>query len=285
MEVPVPEPTNGETEFAVQAEPPLTKILNTQSEPAVKASSGKTEYAHLLSYFKYLVTLTGAFLAVMVAVAGVLFYSNLKDVREDAKQEATRVATTEAKARVSEAFDEKNINALILEAAQRRVGTISDKLIEQQLGTRLVPIEQRIAVIGQISECDMRMRMGFRSGLDDLNKIIKTTTDSDSARFGKATLATVTENYETRVQESIKQNGQKGMQNLQTYFLKLGRPQISVPSNLRMVVQTISNDNDLNAVAAAFAAFRDLTGADAKMFDFAAVAKWCSQNQGKCESP
>lgn len=33
-----------------------------------------------------------------------LFYSNLKDVREDAKQEATRVATAEA--RVSQAFDE-----------------------------------------------------------------------------------------------------------------------------------------------------------------------------------
>jgi hypothetical protein len=89
------------------------------------------EYDRLFSYFKYLVTITLGSITIILAAAGVLFYSNIKDVREDARQEATRVATAEAKARVAQAFDEKNINAMILQAAQDKVGTVTDKLIQQ----------------------------------------------------------------------------------------------------------------------------------------------------------
>jgi H+/gluconate symporter-like permease len=100
----------------------------TDSTPSNPTSSPQIEYQSLLSYFKYLVALSGIFVAVVVTVGGYMFHSNLKDVREDAKQEATRVATTEAKNRVTEAFEEKNINALILAAAKDKVGTITDTL-------------------------------------------------------------------------------------------------------------------------------------------------------------
>ena len=122
-------------------------------------SSAQLEYDRLIAYFKLLITVTGSVLGVIVIVAGALLYTNLKDAREDARQEATRVATTEAKARVAEAFDEKNINAMILQAAQDKVGTVTDKLIQQQLATRLGSLQQKISVMGQISESDMRMRI------------------------------------------------------------------------------------------------------------------------------
>ena len=205
----------------------------------------------------------------------------MKDVRDDAKQEATRVATTEAKASVAQAFDEKNINAMILLAAQQKVGTITDKIIEQ-VTEKLRPVQQRISLTGQISESEMRMRMGFRSELD---KLLKSTSDADVVRFGRSTLAKVSEDYDARLQEDVKTSGNKAMQALGMYFTSRHRPQESVPGNLRGVVQVIYHDSDLNAVAGAFLAFRELTGASVKMFDFAAITSWCLQNQTKCENP
>jgi hypothetical protein len=55
----------------------------------------------------------------------------------NAKEEANRVATAEAKNRVAEAFNEKNINQMILQAATDKIGTITDKMIQDQVATRL----------------------------------------------------------------------------------------------------------------------------------------------------
>jgi hypothetical protein len=245
-------------------------------------SGSQSEYDHLLSFFKHLVTLATAFIGFLVAVTSVLYFSSRKDIREDAKQEATRVATLEAKARVIEQFDEKNINAMILSAAQQKVGTVTDKLIEQQLTSKLQPIQQRIIVIGQISESETRMRLGFRSGLEDLNRLIRATNDPDIIRFGKSTLATTAEHFDVRLQEMKKQSGQSGLPYLQLMFARQGRPQSSIPSSLHDVVQMINHDANLDSVAAAFEAFRGMTGENVKMFDFGAIASWCSQNQAKC---
>jgi len=256
--------------------------------PSPQVPNVGAEYDHLLSYFKYLVTLTTVVIGLLIAVGAWIFHSSMKDVREDAKQEATRVAAVEAKARVTEAFAEKNINAMILSAAQEKVGTITDKLINQQLTSKLGPIQQRISLVGRISESEMRMRLGFRAGLDELDTLLRNTNDPDVVRFGKSTLATASQDFETRLQENIKQQpqpGMKAMQMLQVYLMNQRRPQESIPSNLQGVVQLIYHDSDLNAVAPAFGAFRDFTAENVKMFDFDAVRTWCSRNQPKCQTP
>lgn len=97
----------------------------------------------------------------------------------------------------------------------------------------------------------MRMRMGFRSDLDDLNRIIRFTTDADTANFARTMFGNMTQDYETRVQESMKRNTQNAMQYLQFYFMNVRRPQDEIPSNLQMVVHVISSDDDLNAVGPA----------------------------------
>jgi hypothetical protein len=259
--------------------PPPVKIDTGEIN---KADPAGAEYRHVLSFFKYLVTLTTTAITILLAIGAFLFYSNLREVREDAKQEATRVATVEARERVAIAFDEKNINAMILSAAEKKVGSITDRLIEQQLTAKLQPLQQRIALIGRISECEMRMRMGFRAGLDELNDVLGETRDLDILRFSRATLSTTTDDFETRLREDASRNSLKGMAMLQNVMLKQGRPQQSVASSLHDVVQLIRQETDLNIVALAFGAFRELTGENVKMFDFAAVTKWCSQNQGKC---
>jgi hypothetical protein len=255
----------------------------TEPNPSNPVSPSQFEYDHLLSYFKDLVKLTTTAISVLIIAGGVLFYSNMKDVREDAKQEATRVATSEAKAAVAEAFNEKNINGLFLSAAQQKVGTITDKMIEQQLTSKLRPVQERIVLIGQISESEMRMRMGFRSGLDELTGLLKRTADPDVLRFGRSTLAATSQDFETRLQEGVKGFGGKAMPVLQTYLINtLHRPQQSMPGSIHDVVQIIHQDADLNAVGGGFLAFRELTGEQVKMFDFGSITSWCSQNQGKC---
>ena len=250
------------------------------------AASSQAEYDHLLSFFKYLVTLTMVVLGVCIAIGAYLFHSNMRDVRDDAKVEATRVATSEAKARVTEAFDEKNINAMILAAAQEKVGKLTDKLIEQQLTEKLRPIQQRISLVGQISESEMRMRMGFRSGLDAVNAILKSTTDPEVLQFAKLTLATAGQDFDTRLQENVRVMGGQALPVLQMYLINQRHiTQQSLPTNIHDVVELIYHDADLNVVAGAFLAFRDFTGAKVKMFDVVAVEAWCSNNQPKCKAP
>jgi hypothetical protein len=240
------------------------------------------EYDRLLSYFKYLVAITGTFITVILVAAGALFYSNMRDVRADAKDEANRVATAEAKARVAQAFDEKNINTLILQAAQDKVGTVTDKLIQQQLETRLGPLQQKISFMGQISESDMRMRMGFRGGMDDLNRLLKSTNDADVLKFANTTMTAVGQDFDTRMQENVTRMGGQAL------FALQNTPALAIagqsPANLHDVVQVIDQNPELNTVATAFLAFRQLSGENVKMFDRTAVTSWCSRNKPKCET-
>jgi hypothetical protein len=83
----------------------------------VAMSDAEALYTSLLAYFKHLVWLTGGALTVVVLVGGYLFHSNLqdslRDIRHDAKAEASRVATEESGKAVKTAFDEKNVKELI----------------------------------------------------------------------------------------------------------------------------------------------------------------------------
>jgi len=55
-------------------------------------------------------------------------------------------------------------------------------------------------------------------------------------------------------------------------------------SDLGGVVHVINEDQDLNGVAIATLIFRQMTGyKDVKMFDFAAVNKWCASHEPQCK--
>jgi hypothetical protein len=262
--------------------PPTAPPAAGPSVPPIPTSSAQIEYDRLISYFKLLITVTGSVLGVIVVVAGGLLYTNLRDAREDARQEATRVATAEAKARVADAFNEKNINQMILQAAQDKVGTVTDKMIQDQVATRLGPIQQKIVTLGQIDDSNMRMRMGFRDGLDDLTRIKKTATDADIARFANTTMTSVSRDYETRAQADANRFGGNAlfaMQNTTAILATFGQR----PNDIHDVVQVINKSDDLNPISLAFIAFRQLSGENVKMFDLAAVTSWCSRNKPKCE--
>jgi hypothetical protein len=256
--------------------------MTESSHSGHSANAGHVEYDRLFSYFRYLVAITIGSITIILTAAGIFFYSNLRDVRADAKEEANRVATAEAKARVAEAFNEKNVNQMILQAAQDKVGTVTDKLIQQQLESRLGPIQQKISFMGQISESDMRMRMGFRGGMDDLNRLLKSTNDPDVLKFANTTMTAVGQDYDTRMQENANRFGGQALFALQNTPVLAFAGQS--PANLHDVVQVIAQNPELNTVATAFIAFRQISGENVKMFDSAAVTSWCSRNKPKCEA-
>jgi hypothetical protein len=108
------------------------------------------------------------------------------------------------------------------------------------------------------------------------------TSDPDTLQFARSTLQITAQDYESSVIDQIKTLGQPSLVVLQRSMNRPGQV-LKSPTDLAGVVQIIDKDQDLNYVALAFLAFRDLTGEKVKMFDFAAVRTWCSSHEPKCK--
>jgi hypothetical protein len=257
----------------------------------------KSHYCELLQYFKHLVWLTGGAVALVVAVAGVLLYSNMRDVRQDAREQATHVATAEAERGVKQAFDEKNVNELVQKVAREKINAVTDnmieqkvspivdRVIEQQLSSKLQPIQQRILLIGRISECEARIHLAYRSALEELTTIMNETHDADARQFAHSTLITTSQGYDTFWQPVVdQQTNMSPFDKVRLQVEKPGLPQVEVVKDLGGVVRVINKNQDLNAVAIATIVFRGLTGnKDLKMFDFKAVNAWCASHEPQCK--
>ena len=185
---------------------------------------------------------------------------------------------------MEKAFEDKNINDQIQKAAQQKIGAITDRMIEQQITPKLQPIQKRVLMIGQITEDQARMRLGFRSGLDELNAVINSATDPDTLQFARSTLTTTAEDFEESwVEGPQKTSGQSWFDVLKGFTNRPQTPGWKSPQNLHELVELIKNDKHLDAVALGFLAFRELTGEKAKMFDLRGVNNWCSNHEPKCK--
>ena len=277
-----PLPDNDALLTALQEQQLSTRGLQNELQVA------KSHYGELLQYFKHLVWLTGGALGIVIFVGGYIFHTNLQDTLKDIKANATQLAATEAKNRVSEAFEEKNIKVEISDAARDKIGKITDKMIEQQLTSKLQPIQQRIILIGRISECEARIHTGFRSGLTELKSIIHDTQDPSVREFAQSTWTTTSEGYDSYYKTSVMWQGirtvpQQFMNYLnQTRFAHNGAT--DVVSDLSGVVRVINQDQELNNVAAATLVFREMSeDRNIKMFDFDSVNSWCANHEPKCK--
>jgi hypothetical protein len=270
---------------------PIPQPLSPEAEQKRmqgELEAAKSHYTELLAYFKHLVWLTFGALTLITLVGGYFFSSSLQNTLAAIKTNATQLAETEAKKRVSEAFEEKNIKAEIADVARDKIGTITDKMIEQQLTSKLQPIQQRIILIGRISECEARIHVGFRSALMELNTILREATDPSVRQFASSTLTTTTEAYDSFWQASPQwqaalhqPSSQLVMVLNQQRYVNGGSDPVS---DLGGVVHVINEDQDLNGVAIATLIFRQMTGyKDVKMFDFAAVNKWCASHEPQCK--
>lgn len=276
--------------------------------PSAPLLGAEAEYKSLLSLFKNLVWISGIGLSIitvaataLVAIGSYFFWANLRDVRQDAKEQAAHIATAEAERGVKQAFDEKNINELVQKVArekinavtdimlEQKIGPVADKMIEQHLTSQLQPIQQRILLIGRISECEARIHRGDRTSLEELTTIMDTTRDSDVRQFARSTLTIVTDAYESAYQNDLKilrTQVPKPLDILQTRIHTAGSPASVTLSSIGDAARMVRDDRDLDNVAIATIIFRDMTGdKNIKMFDFKAVSAWCASHEPKCKEP
>jgi hypothetical protein len=111
---------------------------------------------------------------------------------------------------------------------------------------------------------------------------MKGTNDADVLKFANTTMTAVGQDFDTRMQENANRFGGQAL------FALQNTPALITPdhrpSDLHDVVQIIAQNPELNTVATAFIAFRQLSGENVKMFDSAAVTSWCLRNKPKCEA-
>jgi hypothetical protein len=114
----------------------------------------EAEYTHLISFFKYLVTVTLAALTIIISAGAVFFYRSMSDVKNDARASienttkaadaeilkiqtgASEIARTEAQKSIDDAFTKGNVQAMIERTARERVNTAVDQEIKKNLASR-----------------------------------------------------------------------------------------------------------------------------------------------------
>ena len=69
----------------------------------------------------------------MLGVGGYFLRSNVRDTLDDVRRDAHSQAKNEVERRVSNAFDDKNINELVQKVARDKINAVTDAMIEQKV--------------------------------------------------------------------------------------------------------------------------------------------------------
>ena len=271
-------------------EPPLAAA----PLPNRRAADSEGEYRHLISYFKYLVTVTLTALGIIIAAGSALFYKNMSDVSGAAKAaidstkdaasreiskiqtDASQIARTEAQKSIDEAFAKGNVQSMIERTTRERVNAAVDREIDKNLAGRISQLQFQIAETGEISNAGARLRLGFRPALDTLVEKSK-SPNAYVSQYAKSTLILIGSDYETAEATGFG-GASPGTKALEAYVGQLPHKTLK-----DVMVLIRRSDFSPHIVAAAFSAFRELSGAKISTFDIPAAEKWCADNRPKCE--
>jgi hypothetical protein len=257
--------------------------------PGRDVSATEAEYRHLVSFFKWLV---GATLTAIVLVGGFGTYflgKSVLDIKNEANAaivgtkeaasqeiskigtEAATIARTEAQKHIDEAFEKRNIQAMIERTAREKVGDAVAEEIARNLGARIRQFETEIGDIGEVANEGARLRIGLRPALDAL---VKSTASPNKivSQYARSTLILIGSDYEITLNRKLPSGF-----DLKTYF------GVETPKNLKEVLNLIRHSEDVNVVALAFMQMRRTTGAQMQVFDVPAAERWCAENRPKCE--
>lgn len=116
-----------------EPQPPIPNPLAPPLDPRTNRSQTEVEYRQLVEFFRYLVTITGGFLTILIAVGAFLFYSSLKDARKDAVESANE----EARKAVAAALETPKIQQIIDDEVRTQTKAKVDAEIAATLGAKL----------------------------------------------------------------------------------------------------------------------------------------------------
>ena len=253
----------------------------------------------MISYFKYLVTITLAALGLIVGTASFFFYKNMSDVRNDAtraiesskenadheirkiQSSSADIARAEAQKRVEEAFSKGNVQELIERAARERVAKAVDREIDKNLASRIDQLQKQIAETGEISNAGARLRLGYRSGLDTILDKMK-SPNAYISQYAKSTLTLIGSDYEAAVGMGYG-SPSCGKQAMSRWISPVPQTLREVMVFIRQGVGPGAQGGGAQVTAAAFCGFREMSGSNIQVFDVPAAEKWCAENRPKCD--
>jgi hypothetical protein len=267
-------------------------------------TSSEQEYEHLISHFERLIRLTTIILTIVVTLvvgAGSLFfYKSVGDMKADAKTAVEEVKSSaqrdiakakdevldtvraEAKKRVDEEFNSREITELVEAAAKHKVGRTIDRQIQEEVAVSVGRVQDQIIETTEIENLVIEIRLlGFRDAFDELTKRYKQSDDPGIRRTEKIVLDSVITDYDKVLVSTLRRDGRTAQQQLSAWVPRpVDQP---IPVSTANFVRVIRIDKDLNRVGLAFLALRDSTGVHFPMLDFDAIEKWCSENSKQCQ--
>ncbi len=277
--------------------------MGTQPQPSPEPSLA-AEYESLKSYFKWLVGATYVAILLFAGVGAVFLYKSIGDIRSDAKQAASdalknateritftadranselarikddsaRVAQAEAQKRVEEVFAKPDIQAMLQSAAKKQVGAVISREVKDEVERSVESVHEDMQELSVNANAAMRMRLGLRSGLTELIERSKTAPAPLIRQNAAELLTSIALDYD----QVIKAELARVAPNTPAGLVQMWVPKAK---GIAGVVDFLRTEGDLNRVAYAFAALRELTGDKFRMFDLDGVDNWCKQNQGSC---
>jgi len=192
---------------------------------ADEKSPTEREYEHLISFFNTLLAITLTALGIVVGAGGYLSYKSVSEIKADgkaavadvsssaqrdiarAKDEVLDAVRDEAKKRVDEEFNSRDITDLVEAAAKRKVGRTIDRQIQEEVAQTVGHLQDQIVETTKIADLGMRMRViGSRDAFEELAKKYKETDDPDVRRTEKIILDSVTADFEATWVSNIRRN-------------------------------------------------------------------------------
>jgi hypothetical protein len=258
--------------------PPQPPSPPASSNPGPIKSQAEVEYKALTSTFKYLVTITGGFLTILVAVGGFLFYTNLRDARRDAVDSAK----DESRKAVAAILETPNIQQIIDDEVRKQTKTKVDAEIAATLGEKLRAFQDEqkqvsdVVILASVS----RSLSGYGGGSspEQFHQLVERMYDSpypSVKAIAHDSLHKMAEQFEKEITGpnhgyyQLNSLGYMSNQpNGQATFDLLNKPDIYAPDLFK-----------------AFVDLKRLTGWNVETFDIRGAKEWCRKHDCKLSTP
>lgn len=167
-------------------------------------------------------------------------------------------------------------NAKIENTAQVVTELVKDA---SSIRTQILRTQQDIKEASELADNATRMRIGYRSGWEELARLGKDSRRPNVMRMARDRLKRITADYEKTLGAFLRRYDIDPVQ------LLIFDPDLT-PQNVTVahIVKFIRTGEDLDQVTYAFFALRNATRSSFPMFNLARVEKWCEEHRPRCES-
>lgn len=235
----------------------------------MRTKEAKADYESLIAYFKLLVWISAGAIVVIAGVGMFFTYSNVSDLRSQARES------------IDEVFKTESVQAMVESAARRQVGTVIDQQVSESVDQAMEVLKADITTIGQLADLALRARIGYRSAIDGLIAMAENAPNDEARSRAEELLERIGTDYEQVMIIRIGSQDSPGIARPGEFY----NPEKweGDESAIAHWVNNMRTTADVYGLTSAFLALRDLTDYQFTMFDVGAVEKWCVEHQPVCD--